>query len=35
MVLLKAPRTLKLGPISYHADHCITIVNNELDRRFL
>ncbi|MDD1771496.1 MAG: tRNA (pseudouridine(54)-N(1))-methyltransferase TrmY [Methanomassiliicoccales archaeon] len=35
MVLLKAPKTLKLGPISYHADHCITIVNNELDRRFL
>jgi len=35
MVLQKTPRTLKLGPISYHADHCITIVNNELDRRFL
>ncbi len=22
-----------VGPRSYHADHCITIVNNELDRR--
>lgn len=29
------PKVLKLGPISYHADHCITIVNNELDRRLL
>jgi tRNA (pseudouridine54-N1)-methyltransferase len=27
------PDRLWLGPISYHADHCITIVNNELDRR--
>jgi len=27
------PRKLSLGPISYHADHCITLVNNELDRR--
>jgi len=26
---------LSLGPISYHADHCITLVNNELDRRAL
>jgi tRNA (pseudouridine54-N1)-methyltransferase len=24
---------ISLGPISYHADHCITIVNNELDLR--
>lgn len=22
-----------LGPLSYHADHCITLVNNELDLR--
>lgn len=28
------PRKVSLGPLSYHADHCITIVNNELDRRF-
>lgn len=27
------PKRLSLGPISYHADHCITLVNNELDRR--
>ncbi len=27
------PRKLKIGPISYHADHCVTIVNNEIDRR--
>lgn len=27
------PKKLSLGPISYHADHCITLVNNELDRR--
>jgi tRNA (pseudouridine54-N1)-methyltransferase len=24
---------ISLGPLSYHADHCITIVNNELDLR--
>lgn len=24
---------VSLGPISYHADHCITIVNHELDLR--
>jgi len=30
-----SPGVVSLGPISYHADHCITIVNNELDRRFL
>lgn len=35
LVLQKAPKVLKLGPISYHADHCITLVNNELDRRIL
>lgn len=27
------PKRICLGPISYHADHCLTIVNNELDRR--
>ncbi|HTY46514.1 MAG TPA: tRNA (pseudouridine(54)-N(1))-methyltransferase TrmY [Methanomassiliicoccales archaeon] len=27
------PKIVSLGPVSYHADHCITIVNNELDRR--
>lgn len=27
------PKKLSIGPISYHADHCITVVNNELDRR--
>lgn len=27
------PKRLSLGPMSYHADHCITLVNNELDRR--
>lgn len=27
------PKKLSLGPVSYHADHCITLVNNELDRR--
>jgi tRNA (pseudouridine54-N1)-methyltransferase len=26
-------RKVSLGPISYHADHCITLVNNELDRK--
>jgi tRNA (pseudouridine54-N1)-methyltransferase len=29
------PRRISLGPVSYHADHCITLVNNELDRRHL
>ncbi len=27
------PRKISLGPISYHADHCVTLVHNELDRR--
>jgi tRNA (pseudouridine54-N1)-methyltransferase len=27
------PTRISLGPISYHADHCVTLVNNELDRR--
>ncbi|MCL7415365.1 MAG: tRNA (pseudouridine(54)-N(1))-methyltransferase TrmY [ANME-2 cluster archaeon] len=25
-------RTLNVGPVSLHADHCIIVVNNELDR---
>ncbi len=29
------PKRVSLGPMSYHADHCITLVNNELDRRHL
>ncbi len=28
-----AERSLCLGPISYHSDHCITIAQNEMDRR--
>jgi tRNA (pseudouridine54-N1)-methyltransferase len=35
LLLRYKPKVLKLGPISYHADHCISIVNNELDRRVL
>jgi len=35
LLLQYGPRVLTLGPMSYHADHCITIVNNELDRRSL
>ena len=27
------PTICSLGPYSYHADHCIIIINNELDRR--
>jgi tRNA (pseudouridine54-N1)-methyltransferase len=26
------PATISLGPHSLHTDHCITIINNELDR---
>lgn len=26
------PERVCLGPISYHSDHCILVVNNELDR---
>lgn len=29
------PLRLSLGPYSYHSDHCVTIVHNELDRRGL
>ena len=35
LLLQYGPRVLTLGPVSYHADHCITLVNNELDRRSL
>ncbi len=28
-----ADRSFCLGPISYHSDHCITIAQNEMDRR--
>lgn len=27
------PSICSLGPYSYHADHCIILINNELDRR--
>jgi tRNA (pseudouridine54-N1)-methyltransferase len=27
------PEKVSLGPISYHSDHCILVVNNEIDRR--
>jgi tRNA (pseudouridine54-N1)-methyltransferase len=30
---LRAGSAISLGPISYHADHCITIMNHELDLR--
>ncbi|MCG2826020.1 MAG: tRNA (pseudouridine(54)-N(1))-methyltransferase TrmY, partial [Thermoplasmatales archaeon] len=26
-------KTVSLGPVKMHASHCITIVNNEMDRR--
>jgi len=32
-LLAYGPKVISLGPRSYHADHCISIVNNELDRR--
>lgn len=33
ILMAHEPKKVSLGPISYHADHCITLVNNELDRR--
>lgn len=33
ILMTYSPRKISLGPISYHADHCLTIMNNELDRR--
>jgi tRNA (pseudouridine54-N1)-methyltransferase len=32
-VLSHRPSVVTLGPLSYHADHCIIVMNNELDRR--
>jgi tRNA (pseudouridine54-N1)-methyltransferase len=32
-LLAHAPATITLGPLSYHADHCIIIMHNELDLR--
>ncbi len=32
-LLRHTPGVICLGPISYHADHCIVIMNNEMDRR--
>lgn len=33
ILLRHRPAVVKLGPLSYHADHCIVLMNNELDRR--
>lgn len=33
MLLSKAPDTICIGPHSLHADHCMIIVHNEMDRR--
>jgi tRNA (pseudouridine54-N1)-methyltransferase len=33
VLLSVTPGVICLGPISYHADHCIVVMNNELDRR--
>ncbi len=33
-VLLQEHPKLSLGPVVLHADHCIPLVHNELDRRF-
>ena len=27
------PQTIKLGPNSYHSDHCIVLMHNILDRK--
>lgn len=35
LLLKYEPKIISLGPASYHADHCISIVNNDLDRRWL
>lgn len=32
-LIAREPLTVTLGPLSYHADHCITVMLNELDRR--
>ena len=33
LLMERSPLTVTLGPTSYHADYCITIMLNELDRR--
>ncbi len=33
MIEKVAKKTLKIGPMSLHSDHCIIIIHNELDRR--
>jgi tRNA (pseudouridine54-N1)-methyltransferase len=33
MLLVRSPSVVRLGPRSYHADHCIVIMNAELDRQ--
>jgi len=33
MLMEYDPIKVSLGPISYHSDHCILLVNHELDRR--
>jgi len=33
ILLSRSPSVIRLGPLSYHADHCIVIMNHELDRR--
>jgi tRNA (pseudouridine54-N1)-methyltransferase len=33
LLLEHGPKLISIGTKSYHADHCITIVNNELDLR--
>lgn len=32
-LLSRSPSKIKIGPVSLHADHCMIVVNNELDRR--
>lgn len=32
-LLSRIPSKISIGPVSLHADHCIIIINNELDRR--
>ncbi|MDR3282785.1 MAG: tRNA (pseudouridine(54)-N(1))-methyltransferase TrmY [Candidatus Methanoplasma sp.] len=33
VILAKSPAKLSIGPNSLHADHCIVVIHNELDRR--
>ncbi|HHT74712.1 MAG TPA: tRNA (pseudouridine(54)-N(1))-methyltransferase TrmY [Euryarchaeota archaeon] len=33
VLLAHSPSVIRLGPLSYHADHCIVIMNVELDMR--